>query len=90
MYRAGIEWLLGFRVRGAFVEIDPCIPRAWPGFEITFKYGASRYEVTVENPQGVSRGVATIEVDGARLAAGTTRVALTDDGRAHGVRVVMG
>ena len=92
MYRAGVEWLLGFRVRGSHVEIDPCIPREWPGFEITLRYGASRYAVTVENPRGVQRGVVRIEVDGVALAAGTgtARVELTDDGGRHEVRVVMG
>jgi hypothetical protein len=57
MYRAGIEWLLGFRLRGAALFIDPCIPRAGRGFSITFRYHSSRYEVRVENPHGVTRGV---------------------------------
>ncbi len=39
--------------------IDPCIPRAWPGFEIDFRYHSARYEIVVENPHGVSRGVAS-------------------------------
>ncbi len=26
MYRAGLEWILGFRLRGATLLIDPCIP----------------------------------------------------------------
>jgi cyclic beta-1,2-glucan synthetase len=30
--------------------MDPCIPRAWPGFEIDFRYHSSRYEIAVENP----------------------------------------
>ena len=30
MYRAGVEWILGFRLRGAVLHVDPCIPRAWP------------------------------------------------------------
>ena len=67
MYRAGIEWLLGFRLRGAILSIDPCIPRAWRGFEIAFRYHGSRYEIVVMNPGGVSRGVPSMEVDGTRL-----------------------
>ena len=67
MYRAGIEWLLGFRLRGAVLHLDPCIPRAWRRFEIAFRYHGSRYEIMVENPRGVSRGVAQIEVDGRTL-----------------------
>ena len=80
MYRAGIEWLLGFRLRGAVLHLDPCIPRAWRRFEIAFRYHGSRYEITVENPRGVSRGIAQIEVDG-RIARVRQREPSVDRGR---------
>jgi cyclic beta-1,2-glucan synthetase len=44
----------------------------------------------VQNPGGVSRGVASMEVDGTRLPAGSTTVTLTDDGATHRIRVVLG
>ncbi|PYO44799.1 MAG: hypothetical protein DMD84_29880, partial [Candidatus Rokuibacteriota bacterium] len=89
MYRAGLESLLGFRVRGGRLLIDPCIPRAWPGFSITFRHRSARYDVVVENPEGVSRGVSRLELDG-RLVAGSAEVVLADDGAAHGLRVILG
>ena len=79
MYRAGLEWILGFRVRGATLLLDPCVPRAWRGFEIVFRYHSARYDIAVENPRGVSRGVARVELDGAALAE--TRRADSVDGR---------
>jgi cyclic beta-1,2-glucan synthetase len=88
LYRAGMESILGFRVQGEFLVLDPCIPRAWPGFEIVYRHRSSRYEIAVENPKGVSRGVASVELDGKALAEG--RVALVDDGAVHKVRVVLG
>jgi cyclic beta-1,2-glucan synthetase len=89
MYQAGIEGILGFRLRGTRLRIDPCIPRAWPGYEIVFRYGSARYEIAVENPGGVSRGVVALELDGeAHPAAGD--VPLADDGATHRVRVVLG
>jgi cyclic beta-1,2-glucan synthetase len=90
MYRAGIEWLLGFRLRGASLFIDPCIPRSWSGFSITFRYHASRYEVHVENPHGVTRGVSRVEIDGTQAAAGSVALPLVDDGVTHVVRVWLG
>ena len=90
MYRAGIEWLLGFRVRGSFLHVDPCIPRGWPSFEVTFRYRASRYEVRVENPRGMTRGISMVEVDGAPLPSGTGKLPLSDDGATHRVRIVLG
>jgi cyclic beta-1,2-glucan synthetase len=88
MYRAGLEWLLGFRVRGESLVIDPCIPRSWPRFEIAFRYRSARYTVVVENPQGLSRGVSRVTVDGADTDPGPLKLA--DDGTTHSIRVVLG
>jgi cyclic beta-1,2-glucan synthetase len=89
LYRAGIEWLLGVRVQGARLVVDPCIPSAWPGFTLTLRYRGARYEVVVENPGGVCRGVVVLEVDGVALD-GHTGVPLADDQGMHRVRVVLG
>ena len=70
--------------------LDPCIPRAWRGFEIVFRYRSARYEIAVENPRGVSRGVARAELDGAALPGNRAVIPLVDDGATHRVRVVLG
>ena len=88
MYRAGLEWLLGFRLRGATLFLDPCIPRAWRRFEITFRHRSSRYDIVVENPRGATRGISGIVVDGTPLAPGVS-ISLADDGATHQVRVVL-
>jgi len=90
MYRAGVEWILGLRVHGSTLLIDPCIPKAWPRFEVSFRYRTARYEITVLNPSAVSRGVVAIEIDGKPLLAADRRVALVDDGAVHLLRVVLG
>jgi cyclic beta-1,2-glucan synthetase len=90
MYQAGVEWILGFRLRGTTLLLDPCIPRAWPRYEIDFRYHSARYEIVVENPQRVSRGVASSELDGQVLPGGGTAIPLVDDGATHKVRVVLG
>ena len=89
MYRAGVESILGFRVRGARLSVDPCIPRAWPGFEMVFRYHSARYDIVVENPHGVSRGVSSVELDGVRLDGDPT-VTLADDGRTHRLHIRLG
>ncbi len=87
-YRAGLEGLLGLRRRGESFHVDPCIPAAWPGFSITWRFGASRYEITVTNPDHVCRGVAGAELDG--VPCDGAAIPLVDDGRTHHVRVVLG
>jgi len=89
LHRAGLEWVLGFRKRGSMLGIDPCIPRRWKGFEITYRHGRTLYRITVENPKGVSRGVARVTLDGAPLS-GEALVPLSDDGHEHQVHVVLG
>jgi cyclic beta-1,2-glucan synthetase len=89
MYRAGLEWILGFRLRGTTLMMDPCIPRDWPGFELSFRYHAARYDVTVENPKHVSRGIHSVEVDGKPVRGGAA-IYLTDDKMTHQIRIVLG
>ncbi|MEP7117186.1 MAG: glucoamylase family protein, partial [Acidobacteriota bacterium] len=90
IYRAGLEWILGFKLRGADLIIDPCIPTAWPGFTIAFRYRSARYEIAVDNPRGVNRGVSGIVLDGAVLPLTTPVVSLADDGATHHVQVTLG
>ena len=90
MYRAGLEWILGFRLRAKTLLIDPCIPSAWPGFEIVYRFGSSRYEIAVENPRKVSRGVSSVELDGKALAQRPAQIALVDDKLTHRVRITLG
>ena len=89
MYRAGLESILGFRLRGARLIIDPCIPHEWPGFSMTFRYHSARYEIVVENPDRVCRGVSSLDVDGARHDP-RVGIPLEDDGNTHHVRAVLG
>jgi cyclic beta-1,2-glucan synthetase len=89
LYRAGIEWLLGFRVRGERFEIDPCIPTVWRGFSIAFRHCSTRYEIVVENPKAMSRGVALLELDGV-AQSDRAGIAIVDDQKTHRVRVVLG
>jgi cyclic beta-1,2-glucan synthetase len=88
MYRAGVEWILGFRLRGPVLHLDPCIPRAWPGYEIQFRYHSARYQLIVQNPRGAMRGVTAISLDGQPVSG--REIPLVDDGGVHTIAVVLG
>ena len=90
MYRAAVEGILGIRLRGRTLTLEPCIPRAWSGFEITYQYGASRYRLAVENPNGVNSGVIRVSLDGKEISATPCEIALVDDGRYHYGLVTLG
>jgi cyclic beta-1,2-glucan synthetase len=89
LYRAGLEWLLGFRLQGDTLRMEPCIPKAWKGFEIEYHHGSSSYTISVENPEGVCRGIARVELDGKEWNDANA-IPLKDDGGQHRIRVVLG
>jgi cyclic beta-1,2-glucan synthetase len=90
MQRAGIESILGVRVHGDVLVLQPCIPRDWPGFEIALRHRSSRYMIVVENPDQVCRGIASAQVDGAEVYVDPFELTLLDDGDTHYVRVKLG
>ena len=54
------------------------------------RYRTSRYDIDVENPSGVSHGVALAELDGAALQLRPAGIPLVDDGAVHRLRIVLG
>jgi cyclic beta-1,2-glucan synthetase len=88
MYRVGIEAILGITLRRGAIHVDPCIPKTWPGFEVVYRPSAATYRIVVENPDGVNRGVARLELDGVAITG--QDVGLAHDGSEHLVRVVLG
>jgi cyclic beta-1,2-glucan synthetase len=83
MYRIWIEEVLGFRLRGNALTFKPVIPDAWPGFELTYRYRSTVYEITIE--RSAASDSAGVRVDG-RTIAGET-IVLVDDGAVHHVLI---
>ena len=90
MYRAGIEGVLGLRKHGNMLSIEPCVPRAWTGFQAIWRFGAARYEITVLNPNGSGHGVSSIVMDDLALDPLDPKIPLLDDGGRHIVTVTLG
>ena len=87
-YRAALEAMLGFTKRGDTLTMAPCIPGSWSGFQLHYRHGTATYDISVENPGAVSTGVVSVTVDGD--VAGDGIIPLRDDGKVHGVRILMG
>ena len=90
MQRAGVESILGLQDQGAFLHLDPCIPKSWATFEMTVRCQSARYEIRVDNSAGVSRGVCFAELDGVEIVERPLRVRVLDDSALHRVRVKLG
>jgi cyclic beta-1,2-glucan synthetase len=83
MYRVWLEEVLGFKLRGDTLAIDPAIPDDWPGFEVTFRHRSSQYDIIVQRTPGILSS--WLEHDGVRIEG--KAATLVDDGQRH--RIVM-
>ena len=88
MYQAGTQYILGVRPTYTGLLIDPCIPHNWKGFTVSRQARGVLYQIEVRNPDRISKGVKTIEVDGTSIAGNI--VPYFDDEQVHRVVVVMG
>ncbi|MDH3210779.1 MAG: hypothetical protein OEL91_10445, partial [Burkholderiaceae bacterium] len=87
-YQAGTQWILGMRPDYSGLVIDPCLPREWDGYTAVRQFRGARYEIAVENPKHVCKGVLSMTVDGEKVDGNT--VPVFKDGGTHQVRVVLG
>ena len=49
------------------LRLDPCIPKAWPGFKVERVFRGKKVKIEVKNPNGVSKGVASLVIDGKKV-----------------------
>ena len=90
MQRAGVESILGLRLEGDVLRLDPCIPKAWPRFEMTVRFRSARYEMLVDNPNGACRGIVAATIDGTVILEQPFNLKLQDDGITHHLLVRLG
>ncbi|MDB5735476.1 MAG: uncharacterized protein JWN16_2113, partial [Alphaproteobacteria bacterium] len=88
MYRVAIEYMLGIRLQGDMLLVEPVIPRGWPQFEATVRHGEAVYEILVENPDRCCSGIASLTLDGVALPAGP--IPMTRDAGTHKVKIILG
>jgi len=62
------QYILGIRPDFGGLRVDPCVPRAWKGFTVVRKFRGVTYTIEVRNPDGLSKGVRSLLVDGRRVA----------------------
>ncbi len=86
-YYAGTHWMLGIRPGFDSLLVDPCIPADWKGFEVERKWRGATFKISVENPQGVQKGVKSIRLNGKML---THFIPSQPAGSVNEVIVVMG
>ena len=61
------QYILGIQPTLAGLKIDPCIPHEMDGFTLRRVWRGATYEIVVENPDHVEKGVKTMIADGKQL-----------------------
>lgn len=87
MYTAGIESILGFKLSGNKLKIDPRIHPEWKSYKIIYQHLNTTYEIEVKNPKGLSFGVGKISMDGGAVDGEKSFIELVDDKAHHKVVV---
>lgn len=87
-FAAITQYILGVKPDYNGLSVDPCIPKDWKGFKVTRKFRGATYHIEVSNPNGVSKGIKSITVDG-KAIDGHVLPALPEGSEAK-VAVVMG
>lgn len=87
-YVAITQAILGIQADFTGLKVDPCIPSAWDGYEITRVYRGDTYVIKIENPDRVSKGVKSMAVDGKEVQGNIIKP--IGDGGVHQVLVTLG
>lgn len=85
-YFSATRYMLGIRPDFEHLTIDPCIPADWKEFSAVRRWRGAEYDIHVENPDGVMKGVRGLYLDGEKV----DRIPVMAQGSRHDVRVVMG
>lgn len=85
-YFSATRYMLGMRPQFDDLEIDPCVPADWKEFSMSRVWRGAKFEIKVENPDGVMKGVKEIYLDGAKV----DKIPVQPAGSKHDVKVIMG
>ena len=58
------QFILGIKPDYDGLVIDPCVPKGWKHYEIRRKFRDAEYDIVIDNPDGVSRGVKSLLLNG--------------------------
>ena len=82
------QYLLGIQPTLDGLQINPCIPHDCSGFTVKRLYRGAEYEITVENPRGVQKGVTELTVDGKSVSG--CLIPYEPNKKHYAVRAVLG
>jgi cellobiose phosphorylase len=86
MFRAVVQYMLGFHPDYNGFTLNPCIPSSWGEVTLTRKFRGDTYNITIKNENKKQSGVSKVTLDGVECGAS---VKLVGDGKVHDIVVIM-
>ncbi len=85
-YFSATHYILGIRPLFDSLIIDPCIPTDWKEFRVDREWRGSNYHITVQNPEGVMKGVKKLLLNNREV----NEIKVQPEGSEVNVTVIMG
>ena len=85
-YLAGVEYILGLKIKQNIMTINPCIPKDWKEYGIKFKYGESIYNIKVSNTNRKNTGVEKVIINGEEAE---NKILLDKNGKIVNIEIIM-
>ncbi len=86
MFRAVVQYMLGFYPEYDGYTLNPCIPSSWGEVTLTRKFRGDIYHITIKNEGKKQSGASHVTLDGETV---DKKVKLVGDGKSHTVVVTM-
>jgi len=87
MYKTGIEYVLGLKIKNNRLSISPCIPKDWQVYTIEHKHKSSKYNIVVKNFNGKNTGVEKFWLNSELVEE--KEIELKDDGKTYNIEILM-
>ena len=82
------NYILGIKPDWQGLKIDPCVPHDWDGYKVSRRFRGATYDIAINNPEHVCKGVKAVVVDGKAIEGNVLPVFA--DGKNHEVVVTLG
>ena len=82
------NYILGIKPDWQGLKIDPCVPHDWDGYKVSRRFRGATYDIAINNPDHVCKGVKAVVVDGKAIEGNVLPVFA--DGKNHEVVVTLG
>lgn len=87
MYRAGLEYILGFSISGNILSLNPKLSSDWPGFKIYYLFENTNYTIEVKIIKDSKISVEKSTIDG-KTILDPLKIQLVDDNQPHFIYLV--